>query len=164
MVYEPLQAAVLAVHLFSAVLFVGGSFFLWLVVEPVSHRLAPDEAARTRMMGQFARRFGTFSTSLLIVLVLTGLYNATWYLPSTADLLSTAAGRFLLAKGLVVVVLIALIYVHGLYFGRKISALARAGDVEGLRAVRRVSRRISYTNLGLMVVVLALAAILQVVA
>ncbi len=157
------QTAVLGLHLFAAVLFVGGSFFIWLIVEPVSHRLGLEEAARTRMIAQFARRFGSWSTPLLVVLVLTGLYNASWYLPSGGALYSTVGGRVLLAKVVVVGVLIVLIYVHGLYYGRKISGLARAGDVDGLRRVRRVSRLISYTNLGLMVGVLALAALLQTV-
>ena len=158
-----MQTAVLTVHLFAAVLFVGGSFFIWLVVDPVSHRLTSDEAARTRMIAQFARRFGTWSTPLLVVLILTGVYNATWYLPAGASLLSTTPGRVLFVKVLLVGVLVALIYVHGLYFGRKISALAREGDLEGLRRVRRVSRLISYANLGLMIAVLALAAMLQTV-
>jgi putative copper resistance protein D len=158
------QTVVLGFHLFSAVLFVGGSFFIWLVVEPVSHRLGLEEAARTRMIAQFARRFGSWSTPLLVVLIVTGLYNASWYLPSGKGLLTTPGGEVLLAKVVAVGLLVALIYVHGLYYGRKISALARAGDVVGLQKVRRVSRIISYANLGLMVVVLGLAALLQTVA
>lgn len=158
-----LETTVLGIHLVSAVLFVGGSFFIWLVVEPVSHRLGLEEAARTRLIAQLARRFGSWSTPLLVVLVLTGLYNVSWYLPSTAALTTTVGGQVLLAKVVVVGALIVLIYAHGLYYGPKISALARAGDVDGLRKVRRVSRVISYTNLGLMLVVLALAALLQTV-
>lgn len=38
------NAVVLWVHLFSAVLFVGGSFFMWIVVVPASHALTENEA------------------------------------------------------------------------------------------------------------------------
>ncbi len=157
------DAAVLWVHLLSAVLFVGGSFFMWLVVEPVSHRVMPDEASRTQLVGRLARRFGQVVTPLLLLLVATGLYNASWYLPSVTAPLSSLAGQLLFAKSVLVAVMIALIYVHGLYFGRRISRLAREGQVEGLRRIRRRSRLVAYANLGLMLVILALAVGLQTV-
>ncbi len=157
------DAAVLWVHLFSAVLFVGGSFFMWLVLEPVSHRVMTDEAARTLLVGRVARRFGQFTTPLLVVLIVTGLYNATWYLPSPASPLSTLGGRILVVKAVAVAVLVALIYAHGIYFGRKISRLAREGKVDALRQIRRKSRVVSYANLGLMLAVLGLAVALQMV-
>lgn len=158
---DVLDAIVLAVHLFSAVVFIGGSFFIWLVVDPVSYRIAPDEPARTALVGQMARRFAGWTTPLLLVLIVTGLYNVTWYLPSGIALLTTFAGEVLAAKMGLVLVLVVLIYVHGLYFGRKISRLAREGNLEELRRVRRTSRIVSYTNLGLMLAVLALAVMLQ---
>ncbi len=158
-----IDAAILWVHLFSAVLFVGGSFFFWLVLEPVSYRVVSDEAARTVLIGRLARRFGQFTTPLLIVLILTGLYNASWYLPSLSDPLASLPGQVLVLKAVVVLALVILIYVHGIYFGRRISRLARAGDVDGLRQIRRKSRVVSYVNLGLMLAVLALAVALQMV-
>ena len=158
------EAAVLYVHLISAALFVGGSFFMWLVLEPVSHRLGLDEAARTRLVGQTARRFGQMVIPLLAILVGTGLYNASWYLPRGSVVGVSLPGELLVAKSVTVVVLIALIYVHGLYYGKRIVRMAREGDVEGLRALRRRSRVVAYANLGLMLVVLAFAVALQAVA
>lgn len=155
------QNLVLGIHLFSAVLFVGGSFFIWLVVEPASYAAVPDESARTVLMGRVARRFGRLVTPLLVVLVASGLYNASWYLPHGTGWLATTAGRLLAAKSVAVVVLIALVYVHGRYFGPRIVALARAGRTDELKAVRRLSRKVAYANLGLMVLVLALAVLLQ---
>ncbi len=152
---------ILWVHLVSAVLFVGGSFFIWLVVDPVSYLVTSDEAARTKLMGQMARRFGRWTHPLLAVLVLTGLYNASWYLPSTGALLTTPEGQILLAKALAVAALIALIYVHGLYYGRRIVRLAREGKIDELRQVRRHSRVVSWVNLSLMLVILGLAVLLQ---
>ncbi len=157
-----LAAIVLGIHLVAAVLFVGGSFFMWLVVEPASHELTSDESARTALVGRMARHFGRWTTPLLVVLILTGIYNASWYLGSPGALFTTIGGRLLLVKAIAVAVLVALIYVHGLYFGRRIMRLAREGRLDELRRVRRISRKISYTNLGLMLAVLALAVALQV--
>ena len=43
-----LDAIVLAIHIFFAILFVGGSFFIWLVVWPASYEITDDEKERTR--------------------------------------------------------------------------------------------------------------------
>lgn len=156
-----LEIAVLYVHLFAAVLFVGGSFFFWLILEPVTYTLTRDESERTALVARVARRFGQFTNPLLILLVATGIYNATWYLPSLLALTTTPGGELLLAKGLVVAVLIALIYLHGAYYGPKIVRLARERRYDELRALRRRSRTVSMINLALMLAVLLLAVLLQ---
>jgi copper resistance protein D len=160
-VVTPFDTAVLWVHLFSAVLFVGGSFFMWLVVMPASHLITEDESERTLVVGKIAKSFGRLTNPILVVLILTGLYNATWYLPSADALLSTGAGLLLLTKGLLVALLLVLIYAHNVHFGRKIVRLAREGKLDELKAVRKRSRMFSFTNLGLMLAILALAAVMQ---
>ncbi len=158
-----LDTIVLWIHLFSAVLFVGGSFFIWLIVMPASHRFAKDESERTQIVGKIAKDFARITNPTLVVLVLTGIYNTSWYLPSYQDLFAfqTYGEIVLFAKAVLVVALIILIYVHGLYYGKKIVRLAEERNVQGLRAVRKKSRIVSYTNLALMVVILILAVMLQ---
>jgi putative copper resistance protein D len=152
---------VLWVHLFSAVLFVGGSFFMWIVVVPASYTLTENEAERTRIVGKIAKQFAKIVNPALAVLVVTGLYNVTWYLPSVGSLLSTYAGHLLLAKLSAVVALIVMIYISNVYFGRRIMRFAREGRLEELKALRRVSRIISFANLGLMVVILLFVVVMQ---
>ncbi len=147
-------------HLFSAVLFVGGSFFMWIVVVPASHVLTEDESERTRIVGMIAKRFAKIVNPALVVLVATGIYNVTWYLPSMNPF-ATYAGDLLLAKVIAVVALIALLYVSNVYFGRKIVRLAKEGRLEELRELRKTSRLVSFANLGLMSVILILVAIMQ---
>jgi uncharacterized membrane protein len=155
---DEIAAVVLAIHLFSAILFIGGSFFMWLVVVPVSYQLAPDEASRTELVGKIARSFAKWTNPTLAVLILTGLYNASWYLPSTTPL-----GRELLEVKVVLVgVLVLSIYVHGLYYGRTISRLARERKVDKLREVRKRSRFFSMANLALMVAIVVIVALMQV--
>ncbi len=158
-----LNTIILWIHLFSAVLFVGGSFFMWLVVMPVFHRLVKDELERAQLIGKIAKEFGKITTPILAILVLTGIYNSTWYLPSLGYLFSFASygATVLFVKVVLVIVLIILIYTHGAYYGRKIVKLAQQKDLEGLRDVRKKSRMISLANLILMVVILILAVMLQ---
>lgn len=118
-----LDAVVLWIHLLSAVLFVGGSLFIWLVVLPASKLIAKDESERMQIVEKIARRFGRITNITLVVLILSGVYNASWYLPSTGTLFDTYLGNLLLVKVVLVIVLVALIYLHGLYFGRKIVRL-----------------------------------------
>jgi uncharacterized membrane protein len=155
------NAVVLWVHLFSAVLFVGGSFFMWIVVVPASYTLTENEAERTRMVGKIAKQFAKIVNPALAVLVVTGLYNVTWYLPSVGSLFNTYAGHLLLAKLSAAVALIVMIYISNVYFGRRIMRFAREGRLEELKALRRVSRLISFANLGLMVIILLFVVVMQ---
>jgi putative copper resistance protein D len=156
-----LDVIILWIHLFSAVIFVGGSFFMWIVVMPATKLVAKDEAERTLLVGRIAKQFGRLVTPLLVVLVLTGLYNATWYLPSFSSLFYTYDGLLLFIKSVLTTGLIVLIYIHNVYFGRKIVRMARERDVEGLKAVRRRSRVISMMNLVLMALILLVAVLMQ---
>ena len=157
-----LDAVVLWIHLLSAVLFVGGSLFIWLVVLPASKLIAEDESERMQIIEKIARRFGRITNITLVVLVLSGVYNASWYLPSTGALFDTYLGNLLLVKIVLVTVLVALIYLHGLYFGRKIVRLARERKLEELKKVRKQSRIVSAINLVLMMMILVFAIFLQI--
>ena len=80
--------------------------------------------------------------------------------PAISDLLRYP-GTILLAKIVLVVILLIFIYVHNLYFGRRITALARERKVDELRKIRKTSRVISAANLILMAVILFLAVLMQ---
>jgi uncharacterized membrane protein len=146
--------------LFSAVLFVGGSFFMWLVVVPASHLITGDESERTRIVGKIARAFGNMTNPILIVLVLTGLYNATWYLQSARTLFEYP-GTLLLTKISLVILLLSLIYLNNLYFGKRIMRLAEERKLDEVKALRKKSKLVSVANLSLMIAILLLSTIMQ---
>ena len=154
------DSLILWVHLFSAVLFVGGSFFMWLVIVPASRLITQDESERTRIVGKIARAFGNLTNPILILLILTGLYNASWYLRSAGSLFDYP-GTILLLKVILVGVLLLLIYVHNVYFGKQIVRLAEERKLDSLKQLRKRSRFVSAANLSLMVVILLLAVLLQ---
>lgn len=130
---------------------------------PASHHFAKDESERTLMVGKIAKQFARITNPTLVILVVSGIYNSSWYLQSFGDILSfnSYGATVLFVKVVLVLTLIILIYVHGVYYGRKIVRLAHEKDLEGLKAVRSRSRIISYANLALMVVILILAVMLQ---
>ncbi len=105
--------------------------------------------------------FGKVVNPTLIVLILTGIYNATWYLPSIGALTSYP-GTILLLKMVLVVILVALVYLHNVYFGKKIVELAAQRRLTELKQLRRMSRIVSATNLSLMTLILLLAAMMQI--
>jgi len=149
------------IHLFSAILFVGGSFFVWLVVVPASRVITNDESERTQIVGKIAKAFGKVTKPTLAVLLLSGLCNATWYLPSMG-MLFAYPGVILLTKAMLVGVLLALIYVHNVHFGKKIIELANEKKFDELKELRKRSRVVSAANLSFMVVILILAVMLQI--
>ncbi len=155
-----LFALVLWVHLFSAMVLVGGSFFIWLVVWPASYKIAKDEADRTRMVGRIAKRFAYFTHGTVVALVLSGLYLAAPYIEAPALLLSTFAGDVLLAKMVLVVSAVSLMYANNIYHGRKIMRLVAEGRLDDVKRVRRLTHVASYVTLGLLVAITVLGAVL----
>ncbi|MDG6995632.1 MAG: CopD family protein [Nitrososphaerota archaeon] len=146
-------------HLFAAIIFIGGSFFIWVVVWPASYDITKDEPERTRIVGKIAKRFAYFTHTSLAVLVLSGVYLA-YYISSPSALFSTFIGNLLLAKITVVVVMIALVYVNNLYHGKKIMRLAAQHKLEEVARVRRLTHAASFITLGLLVMITILGAAL----
>jgi len=131
------------------------------VVIPASRLLTTDESERTQIIGKIAKLFGRTVTPTLIIIILTGIYNASWYLRSVQDLL-IYPGTLLLTKIILVIILLILIYVHNVYFGKRIMALARERNIEGLKKIRKTSRKISALNLILMATIFLLAVLMQI--
>lgn len=149
------------VHVFAAALLLGGSFFIWVVVVPASRDFGVGEAERTRMIGQVARRFGLVVYASLAVLIGTGIPIAVIEFGTLAALVETASGLLLLVKVILVAAFLVLMYLHNVVYGRQITALAKAGQTEELRRLRRRSRPIAYINLALLTAIFLLGGLLH---
>ena len=157
-----LDVLILWIHIFAAIIFVGGSFFMWIVVWPVSYTLADNEKERTRIVGKIARRFAYFTHLSILILIITGIYNATWYLHGNLTALTgTPGGRILLAKSILVIIAIAIIYSNNMYHGKLITRLALEGELEKVRKVRKRTHLLSFISLGLLLAITGLATALQ---
>lgn len=152
---------ILWIHLLSAILFVGGSLFIWLIVVPVSRGLVADEKERTELVAKIAKRFGKLVNPTFGILLVTGIYNATWYLPSLDALFTTFLGQVLLIKSILAAVLVFLVYFNNIVYARRIVNLARQGRMQELEEVRKTSRLISFANLALMIAIVFLAVVLR---
>jgi uncharacterized membrane protein len=160
-------------HILSAVIWVGGMFFLALVVVPVARRLPPAE--RAVLFGAVGRRFRTVGWTCIAVLLVTGVVNVS-YRGVTLDNLFTAAlwsspfGSTLAWKLAAVVVLLGISVVHDFVLGpRSVQMLERVGhgtlteqrehalEVERLRRLASMLGRIEGI---LALVVIALAIML----
>ncbi|MCL4335487.1 MAG: CopD family protein [Candidatus Thermoplasmatota archaeon] len=141
---------VLWIHAFTAVFFIGGSFFIWLIVWPATFRISDDEKDRTRIIGNVGRLFGTATDISVGILIITGLFLAYEYLPSLADLTTTTGGKLLLTKGILVVVMLVIMYTNNIYHGKKIVRLSREGKTEEIKKIRKVTHMASFITLALM--------------
>ena len=156
-----LDAAILWIHLFSAIIFIGGSFFIWLVLWPASFDFNIDEKERTRVIGKVAKRFAWFTHITLIVLIITGIYNVTWYLPNLSDLFTTPSGELLFIKSLTVLAMIVIMYGNNIYHGKKIVKLASEGKLDEVKKIRKMTHKISALTLALMILITIEAVGLQ---
>ena len=158
----PIDFIILWIHVFSAIFFVGGSFFIWLVVVPASFKITDDEKMRTRIVGLIGKQFALFTDITLAILIITGIYNATWYLDyDISNLFDTGYGQTLLVKIILVGVMIVVMYGNNIYHGKRIMAMAREGRFDEMRRLRRWSHFFSYVTLGLLAAITILAVALQ---
>jgi uncharacterized membrane protein len=134
---------------------------MWFIVVPASRLMTQDEPERTKIVGKIAKKFGEIVDPTLVILILTGIYNATWYVSSVSNLVSYP-GTILLIKMILAAVLIFLVYLNNGYFGKQIVRLAKENRLEELKQLRKMSRIVSIANLSLMTIILVLAAMMQI--
>lgn len=148
---------ILWIHALTAVFFIGGSFFIWGVVWPVSFKMTGDEKERTRIMGLIGRLFGTLTDISIIILLATGAYLGLGYLPQFSDLTTTAGGQLLLAKSITVIVMVVLMYANNIYHGKRIVNLAAQGKLDEVKRIRKITHVASFITLGLLAVIAIMA-------
>lgn len=130
-------------HLLAAAVWVGGQAALFIAV-PVIRQHTPDPGA---ILGTIGRRFGALAGPALLILLVTGMAQA-----SHSGLWDAGEVHGKLAIWIVVFLLTG---IHGVLGARIARASRASGDVDRLR---RISRGISVANLALGVVAIYLAA------
>jgi uncharacterized membrane protein len=137
----------LCIHVLLAAILVGPQFLLFYAVIP-STWLIEDEGLRRSVTQVVTRRFGMLSGISLLGLIITGLYQfySDGIVPDDVreNMMDYRWGLIFSAKMTLLLVLIALMFVHGLVFGRRIRAASEAvergeADAGTLESARRTS-------------------------
>jgi putative copper export protein len=149
-------------HLVAGAFWVGGLFHLALITRPVLQRL--DRPKRARALHQLVRLFTRVAVPTVVVLVLAGLYNTWVHVDNFGALWSTAYGRTLLLKLLLVVLMLVLGGVNNFHFGKKAMRLSEteaigSGD-DTQRKLEREFNRSVFVEAVIGVAVLLVTAIL----
>ena len=152
-------------HIIASIIWVGGMFFLILVLVPVLRR--PEfESVFSKLFLKIGRRFRTVGWISLFLLVLTGIINLAFRGYGLSDFLSGRifAGSFghVLLQKLILVVLILLISVtHDFWIGPRATALIRREPMSPeSRKYRRMAVWLGRLNFILAILVVALAVLL----
>jgi uncharacterized membrane protein len=112
----------LIIHVTAAALLVGPQVLLFLAVVP-STWLIEDERLRREVTRVVTARFGMISAAALVALLATGLYQFYQVVPEVIqdDLSSFRFGPIFIVKMTLFTLLVILIAVHALVFGRRIA-------------------------------------------
>lgn len=146
-------------HVCAAVLWLGGMFFLALVVAPVLRRLEPS-TLRTGLFRAVGERFRIVGWSCIAVLIITGALSLHFRGVLNAATLGTASfwsspyGRMLAWKLVGVGAMLVMSALHDFVYGPAATRL-RAGSPGALRARRRA---LLWARLNVVVGVLVLLA------
>ena len=145
-----------ALHVLAMSAWVGGLASLLVALPAATRRLeAPD---RTRLLAACVRRFSPLALASVATLLATGTYQSILYLESIGDLTSSAFGRAILIKIVLIVALIALGALNMRRNKPDLDRLATEGAPPG--GAGRLLRRAVQTEVALIAVVLAVTAAL----
>ena len=115
-------------HLVAGAFWVGGLFHLAFTARPVLQ--AFDKTKRTGTLHQIVRLFTRVAIPTVVILVLAGLYNSWVHVESFGALWSTAYGRTLLLKLVLVVLMLLLGGLNNFHFGKKAARLSESEEGE----------------------------------
>ncbi|HEY7535546.1 MAG TPA: DUF4149 domain-containing protein [Thermodesulfobacteriota bacterium] len=157
---------VVLIHLLAAILWLGGMFFIAIVIVPVLRRLEPPQI-RIEVLSTTARRFRIVSWIALLVLVVTGALNSinrgiTLNIISTGVIFSTHFGKVLTLKVVVVLFMLVLSSIHDFLLGPRLTELISSSKSNSdfspaIKKYRRLVSLLARINalLGIMIVACA---------
>ena len=106
------QALLSWVHITSAAIWVGGSLFIGAVFASILIKMSMSAEERLQLMIKVGRRFNKIAVPALIILIVTGMYQAHLVLQKSDILYDTSYGNILIIKIILVVALIVTYAVH----------------------------------------------------
>ena len=155
---------VVLIHILAAIIWLGGMFFIAIVMVPVLRRLEPPQK-RIEVLSATATRFRVVSWITIIVILVTGVLNAinrgvTLQAISTGELFSTYFGKILALKLTLVFAMLVLSAMHDFILGPRLVELLNTSNPDSFLKVQKNRRYVSWlaritTLLGILVVACA---------
>lgn len=115
-------------HLVAGAIWVGGLFYLTFTALPILRSI--DRTKRAGVLHQIVRLFTKVAIPTVVVLVVAGLYNTWVHVESFGALWSTAYGRTLLLKLLLVALMLVLGGLNNFHFGKIAARLSDSQEGE----------------------------------
>jgi uncharacterized membrane protein len=152
------------VHILAAIVWIGGMFFLPLVLVPVLRRQEPK--LRAALLDAVGRRFRTVGWIAIGVLLVTGVWNLRnrhlpWDTILSADLFAGVWGSILAWKLALVSVVLVISLVHDFRIGPASTAASQSDDRTRAERLRKTASWLGRINalLALAIVFLAVALV-----
>lgn len=161
---------IVLVHVLSAIVWIGGMFFLSLVLFPALKKLEPGEK-RTQAISLTANRFRKISWIAIVVLLITGILNVvnlgiTWEMIMSAEFFSSQFGKILIIKVCLVLMMIILSASHDFVLGPRYTGLVRTQKpdrniLSEIERRRKITSWLARLNVLIAVLVVACAVMLS---
>ncbi len=138
------------IHVLAAIVWLGGMFFISLVLVPSLKKLEPP-TKRTEILSATARRFSLVSWIAILVLLITGIINSanrgvTIDLISSGTIISSRFGLILTFKVFLVLVMILISAIHDFILGPRLVRLAELArpSADALKALTNKRKFVSW--------------------
>ena len=106
------QAILTWIHITCAAIWVGGSLFIGIIFAPILKKMSMPVEERLQLMIKVGRRFNKIAVPALIILMVTGMYQAHLILQKSELLLDSSYGNILIIKIILVIALIVTFAIH----------------------------------------------------
>lgn len=122
--------SIVLIHVFAAIIWLGGMFFIALVMVPVFRNLETPQ--RIQILSNIARRFRVASWIAIPILLVTGVLNVlnhgvTLEMISNGSLFSSYFGKILTVKVILVFIMLVLSAIHDFILGPRLIGLQSSG-------------------------------------
>ncbi|MEM0139234.1 MAG: DUF2269 domain-containing protein [Ferroplasma sp.] len=151
----------LSIHVISAITFVGGSIFIWLILWPESYKLDNDQL-RTKLLGFVGHRFAFWTNLTLGLLIITGLLMTYKYLLNFSLYFQSLAGELLFVAEILIILMIIIMYGNNMYHGKLIVRLNEKGEYEKIKKIRKVTHIYSMITMALMIIIVIIMVAMRV--
>ncbi|AAT43793.1 hypothetical protein PTO1208 [Picrophilus oshimae DSM 9789] len=151
----------LLIHVFSAIIFVGGSIFIWAILWPESYKLN-DEKMRTRLLGFVGKRFALYTNVSFGLLIVTGLIMTYKYLLNFNLYFKSLFGELLFTAEILVIILLIVMYGNNIYHGKLIVRLNEQGRFDEIKRIRKRTHFYSMLTMAIMIVIVGIMVTMHV--